>query len=97
MRFLQHSIPIQPGNSGGLLVSETGEICGIVQSTLNAMMLLGESGALPQNVSYAIKSELLWDFAAANSLSEQLSEGERSPIESKDAIRLSVLITTRVK
>jgi S1-C subfamily serine protease len=97
IRFLQHSIPIQPGNSGGFLVSEAGEVCGIVQSTLNAMMLLGEVGAIPQNVSYAIKSERLWDFAAAQGLNTELSEGERKPIEAKDALRLSFLITARVK
>lgn len=97
IRFLQHSIPIQPGNSGGFLVSEAGEVCGIVQSTLNAMVLLGEAGALPQNVNYAIKSERLWDFAAAQALTSELGEGERKPIEAKDALRLSVLITTRVK
>ena len=97
IRFLQHSIPIQPGNSGGFLVSEEGEICGVVQSTLNAMVLLGEAGALPQNVNYAIKSERLWDFAAAQGLNTELGEGERKPIEAKDALRLSVLITTRIK
>jgi S1-C subfamily serine protease len=97
IRFLQHSIPIQPGNSGGFLVSEAGEVCGVVQSTLNAMVLLGEAGALPQNVNYAIKSERLWDFTAAQGLDSELREGERKPIEAKDALRLSVLITTRVK
>jgi S1-C subfamily serine protease len=96
-RLLQHSIPIQPGNSGGFLVSEAGEVCGVVQSTLNTLVLLGEAGALPQNVNYAIKSERLWDFASDQGLSSELSEGERKPIEAKDALRLSVMITTRVK
>jgi S1-C subfamily serine protease len=96
-RLLQHSIPIQPGNSGGFLVSEGGQVCGVVQSTLSAMVLLGEAGALPQNVNYAIKSERLWDFAADQDLSSELSDGERKPIEAKDALRLSVMITTRVK
>ncbi len=97
MRLLQHSIPIQPGNSGGFLISEAGEVCGIVQSTLNAMLLLGEAGALPQNVNYAIKSDRLWDFASDQKLASELSEGRRMPIEVKDGLRLSVLITTRVE
>jgi hypothetical protein len=78
-------------------VSEAGEVCGVVQSTLNALVLLGEAGALPQNLNYAIKSERLWDFASDQGLSSELSEGERKPIEAKDALRLSVMITTRVK
>lgn len=96
-RFLQHSIPIQPGNSGGLLVSEKGQVSGVVQSMINAQAFFGKVGSLPQNVNYAIKSERLWDFACAQKVESELSSGHRGPIEVKDAIKLSVMITTRAK
>jgi S1-C subfamily serine protease len=55
---LQISVPIQPGNSGGPLVNEYGNVVGIVVSTLNAEKLLRERGIIPQNVNYAVKSSL---------------------------------------
>lgn len=55
-RYFQVSMPIQPGNSGGPLVDERGNVVGIVTATLNPLAALRTSGSLPQNVNYAIKS-----------------------------------------
>ena len=50
----QISVPIQPGNSGGAVVSEeTGEVVGIVVSSLKGKEVVGFN---PQNVNYALKS-----------------------------------------
>ena len=49
----QFSAPIQPGSSGGPVVSDGGELLGITVSTLNAAPLIA-SGALPQNVNFAL-------------------------------------------
>lgn len=57
VRFLQIDVPIQPGNSGGPLINDQGEVIGIVTATLNAINELKRSGALPQNVNYAVKSD----------------------------------------
>jgi S1-C subfamily serine protease len=54
-RFFQISIPVQPGNSGGPLVDERGNVVGIVTSTLSPAIALSE-GFIPQNVNYAIKA-----------------------------------------
>jgi len=56
-RYFQVSIPIQPGNSGGPLVSENGKVIGIVTSKLSDLFALKKTGSLPQNVNYAIKIE----------------------------------------
>ncbi|HWY77034.1 MAG TPA: hypothetical protein VN281_15530, partial [Verrucomicrobiae bacterium] len=53
----QISVPVQPGNSGGALLDERGNVLGVVALRLNDMATLQTSGALPQNVNYAIKSE----------------------------------------
>ena len=57
--FAQIDVPIQPGNSGGPLLDRQGRVVGVVTSTLNQLAALRLSGALPQNVNYAIKSEPL--------------------------------------
>ena len=55
--MLQISVPLQPGNSGGPLINEQGQVVGIVSSTAAAEVFLTETGALPQNVNWAIRSE----------------------------------------
>ena len=61
-RYFQISVPVQPGNSGGALVDERGNVVGIVSAKLNAAAALQTSGALPENVNYAIKSSFLLSF-----------------------------------
>src|SRR5208282_6284462 len=57
-RYFQISVPVQPGNSGGALVDERGNVIGIVAAKLDASAALAASGALPENVNYAVKSSL---------------------------------------
>jgi len=55
-RHFQISVAVQPGNSGGALVNSAGNVTGVVTARLSAEAALKTSGALPQNVNYAIKS-----------------------------------------
>ena len=61
-RYFQISVPVQPGNSGGALVDERGNVVGVVSAKLNAAAVLASSGALPENVNYAVKSSYLLSF-----------------------------------
>jgi S1-C subfamily serine protease len=61
-RYFQISVPLQPGNSGGPLVDEHGNVVGVVAAKLNAVTALATSGALPENVNYAVKSSFLLGF-----------------------------------
>jgi TPR repeat protein len=61
-RYFQISVPVQPGNSGGALVDERGNVVGIVSAKLSARAALAESGSLPENVNYAVKSSFLLGF-----------------------------------
>jgi len=58
-RQWQISVPIQPGNSGGPLCDENGNLIGIVESTLNPLMMAKYQGEIPQNVNYAVKSSYI--------------------------------------
>jgi S1-C subfamily serine protease len=61
-RYFQISPPVQPGNSGGALVDECGNVVGVVSAKLNARAALAASGALPEYVNYAVKSSFLLNF-----------------------------------
>jgi len=51
----QISVPTQPGNSGGALIDEQGNVVGIVWAILRASDEGIKAGIMPQNVNYAIK------------------------------------------
>ena len=55
-RFFQVNVAIQPGNSGGALVSERGNVVGIITSRMTESVAYQRTGALPQNVNFAVKS-----------------------------------------
>ena len=58
----QISVQVQPGNSGGPLMSRTGQAIGVVVAQLNEIRVLAVSGSLPQNVNYAVKATVVRDF-----------------------------------
>jgi S1-C subfamily serine protease len=61
-RYFQISVPVQPGNSGGALVDDHGNVVGVVAAKLSVAAAVATSGALPENVNYAVKSSLLLSF-----------------------------------
>ena len=54
-RDWQISVPVQPGNSGGPLLDESGNLIGVVESKLG-LKAAQVTGDMPQNVNYAVKS-----------------------------------------
>jgi S1-C subfamily serine protease len=61
-RMLQMSAPIQPGNSGGPLLDGSGHVVGVVSSQLNAGITATLTGAVPQNVNFAMKAAIVRTF-----------------------------------
>jgi len=62
VRFYQISAPVQPGNSGGPVLDNSGNVIGVVQSKLNALLVVRATGDIPQNVNFAIKSSVAQNF-----------------------------------
>ena len=54
---LQISAPVQPGNSGGPLLDPAGHLLGIVVAKLDGVRMASLTGAIPENVNFAIKGE----------------------------------------
>lgn len=62
-KFFQISVPIQPGNSGGPLVSRDGMVVGVVSGKLATTSSGNDAVQLaPENVNYAVKSSCLLDL-----------------------------------
>jgi S1-C subfamily serine protease len=69
----QFSAPIQPGNSGGPIVSDNGEVLGIAVSTLNAESLV-KDGLIPQNVNFALDARHVVAFLRREGVAFDLSK-----------------------
>jgi S1-C subfamily serine protease len=54
---IQISAPIQPGNSGGAVISIQGSLIGVASSSVKPEAFLGIAGTLPQNINYAVRTE----------------------------------------
>ena len=65
---IQITAPVQPGNSGGPVLDRAGVVIGVVQSKLDALWAVKETGDVPQNVNFAVSLDVLADFLAKNNV-----------------------------
>lgn len=79
-RYFQLSAPVQPGNSGGPVIDASGGVIGVVAATADARKVLERSGALPQNMNYAIQASVLTSFLHAHGVGAETSEERPSPL-----------------
>jgi TPR repeat protein len=87
-RYFQISVPVQPGNSGGALVDERGNVVGVVAAKLSARAALSTSGALPENVNYAVKSSFLLGFLeSVPEVSAKLKEPNTKERKFEDVVK----------
>lgn len=87
-RHFQISVPVQPGNSGGSLVDERGNVVGVVSAKLNAETALAASGALPENVNYAVKSSFLLSFLeSVPAVAAKLKDAATKDREFEDVVK----------
>lgn len=72
-RYLQISTPIQPGNSGGPLVDQSGSLLAVTTAQLG-LKCTGATGVLPQNVNFAIRSSVLELFLQSREIAYSRAE-----------------------
>ena len=54
--------PIQPGNSGGPLLGLDGSVIGVVIATIDKLEVAKVTGAIPENINYAVTGDGLLQF-----------------------------------
>lgn len=68
-RQLQFSAPVQPGNSGGPVLDDSGRVVGVASSVLTSLGLVVTTGLVAQNANFAIKSDAAREFLDTNRVS----------------------------
>jgi S1-C subfamily serine protease len=76
-RFVQMTAPVQPGNSGGPLLDQSGHVVGVVASKLDALRVAKAVGDLPQNVNFAIKAAIAEAFLKRQGIAYQTATSQR--------------------
>jgi ankyrin repeat protein len=76
-RLFQISAPVNPGNSGGPLFDNRGNLIGIVKSKLSATKMLKATGDIPQNINFAIKSNVLTSFLNVHGVNYKSNSNDR--------------------
>lgn len=99
-RFLQISAAVQPGNSGGPLLDNEGQLVGIVSGKLNPLKFARATGDIPENINFAIKTGMLRDFLDNSAIAYQTTTESKGELKTSDiaqnARKFTLLISCTV-
>jgi serine protease Do len=94
-RFIQMSTPVQPGNSGGALLDQSGHVVAVVTSKLNAVRTAAATGDIPQNVNFAVKAQIALGFLETHRVPTVAAPAER-PLSSVELAEASRAMTVQL-
>lgn len=95
---LQITAPVQPGNSGGPLIDASGAVIGVVVGKLNGLKVAEATGAIPENINFAIHVELvraLLDKAGVKYQTSAATEPLPTPTIAAEALKYTVAVQCR--
>ncbi len=89
--FLQITVPIHPGNSGGPLLSENGKAVGVIAATIAFQPFIERTKTMPQNINYAVNGSFVAPLLSSYSKAEKEEKVVMTWREVVDRARKAVL------
>ena len=65
---MQIDASLQPGNSGGPILDQNGNVVGVAVAKLDLAVVMEEFGVVPENTNFGIKSSILKNFLESNGI-----------------------------
>ncbi len=79
---IQIDAAIQPGNSGGPIMDEYGNVIGVAVSKLDVTKIVEDYGTLPENINFGIKASTLMSLLKSHQV--PLVKERKNKIKSRD-------------
>jgi len=95
--MIQLSAPVQPGNSGGPVLDQHGNVVAVVVSKLNALRVAKLTSDIPQNVNFAIKSLIAMSFLEAANVGASLKANTADRLDATQVAERARLFTVQVR
>jgi len=65
---MQIDAALQPGNSGGPIINDKGNVVGVAVSKLDLETMMENYGVVPEGVNFGIKSNVVINFLESNNI-----------------------------
>jgi len=76
---IQFDAVIQPGNSGGPVFNDQGNVIAVAVSSLNAQYYLDRFGVIPQNTNFGVKANVLRNLLESNNIATTPPKSDELP------------------